>query len=109
MAYVVDGCEIQVIGVYKLRNVTKVQTLITAPTRRYEVEYLVDRETLEIIATNPYTLHREMRGVHETWRQQGVMSKQMVPLNWYQKLRGFDPANSYKRFFTRRWWEEVQG
>jgi hypothetical protein len=105
----VGGCEIRVVGVKQLRNdVTKVVTEITAPTRRYEVEYFVVDNTMEITTTNPGVLHREMRAIHAAWREMGVMRKVMVPLNWYQKLMGFNPANSYKRLFTRRWWEEVQ-
>ena len=109
MIAIVAGCEIRVLGVQQLRNVTKLKIEVVAPTRSYNVTYFVDDTTLQVISTHPGILHREMRAIHGSWRDAGIMSKVMVPLSWYQRLMGVDPQTSYRRFFTHRWWEEVQG
>ena len=106
--FVAGGCEVRIVGFQNLRNVVKLTTKVIAPTRSYQVIYFIDDKTLEIIATDPGVLHREMRAIHGSWRDAGIMSKVMVPLNWYQKIRGVDPQTSYRRFFTHRWWEENQ-
>jgi hypothetical protein len=109
MITVVAGCEVSVKSVIPKKGYTMLTIGVKAPTRVFEVTYDLDESTGEILLTRPYTLHREMRAVHAAWREQGVMSKVMVPLSWYQRLMGVDPQTSYRRFFTHRWWEEVQG
>ena len=101
----VANCEVRFIEVKNLRNILKVTTLVIAPTRAYEVVYYLDTVTREVLYTDPYTLHREMRDIHSEWREMGVMTKVMVPLNWYQRLMGFNPEASYRRFFNVDIWE----
>jgi len=102
----VASCELRFVEVKKLRNMEKVTVQVIAPTRVYEVVYYVDDATLEVLATNPMTLHREMRDIHDHWRENGVMKKVFVPLMLHQKLMGFDPAKSYRRFFLVPIWKE---
>jgi hypothetical protein len=105
---IIAGCQLLVLEVKPLLNKVLSVKVLVLSTRVFTVTYFIDALTGEILFTEPFTLHREMKAIHAAWREMGFMDKRMVPLNWYQRLMGFNPHSSYRRFFLVPIWEEVQ-